>query len=63
MDGVIWTAIPPRFIDGKDFSVLAAVDYLAGLKEPIRAVALAYIRNALPEVATRVRERVAQLLL
>jgi hypothetical protein len=62
MDGVIWTAITPRFLDGKDFSVLAAVDYLAGLEEPIKAIALAYIRNAPPEVATPVRERVAQLL-
>src|ERR1700688_4507550 len=40
-----------------------AVDYLAGLEESIKAIALAYIRNALPEVATPVRERVAQLLL
>lgn len=63
MDGVIWTAIPPRFLDGKDFSVVAAVDYLAGLEEPIKAIALAYIRNAQPEVATPVRERVARLLL
>ena len=63
MDGVIWTAIPPRFLDGKDFSVLAAVNYLAGLKEPTKAIALAYIRNAPPEVVTPVRERIAQILL
>jgi hypothetical protein len=63
-DAVVWTAIEPRFREktGLPFSVGAAVDYLGGLREPRRTLALAYMRKAPPNVLTPVRQKVAAVL-
>ena len=64
LDAVIWTAIGPRFQEktGLPFSVEAAVRYLAGLQEPTRTLAVAYICKAPADVVTPVRTRaVAEL--
>ena len=66
-DAAIWMAVKSNFGDwgkgGEPFSVSAAIQYLETLEadEPARfAAALAYIRNAPPEIETPVRERVAK---
>lgn len=63
-DAVVWTAIGPGFRakTGLPFSVSAAVDYLEGLREPKRTLALAYMRKAPPGVLTPVRQKVAAAL-
>ena len=60
VDTVLWTAIRPRFAErtGSAFSVDAAMRYLAALPDPLRTMALDYIRNAPAEVVTPVRTRV-----
>jgi hypothetical protein len=59
IDGVVWTALEPRFEEkaGEPFSVDAAVRYLSHLAEERKALALAYIQNAPAEIATPVREK------
>ena len=66
-DAAIWMAVKSNFGDwgkgGEPFSVSAALQYLETLEddEPAKfAAALAYIRNAPPEIETPVRERVAK---
>ena len=66
-DAAIWTALKSNFDEsgtgGEPFSVTAAIRYLEGLnaKDPAAfARALAYIRNAPPEVETPVRYAVAK---
>jgi hypothetical protein len=66
-DAAIWTALQSNFDDpdkgGEPFSVSAAIQYLETLEADDRAKfaqALAYIRNAPPEIETPVRERVAK---
>jgi hypothetical protein len=62
---LIWTAIGPRFKERatEDFSVEAAIRYLSGLRDPARALALDYIRNAPEEVVTPVRTKTKEVLL
>jgi hypothetical protein len=59
-DAVIWTALRNNFEQkvAKEFSVMAALQYLESLKGNVFDVALAYIRRAPPEVWTPVREAV-----
>jgi hypothetical protein len=66
-DAAIWTALKSNFDEsgtgGEPFSVTAAIRYLEALnaKDPAAfARALAYIRNAPPEVETPVRDAVAK---
>jgi hypothetical protein len=66
-DAAIWTALASNFDErdkgGEPFSVSAAIQYLETLEADDRAKfasALAYIRNAPPEIETPVRERVAK---
>jgi hypothetical protein len=64
-DAAIWMAVKSNFDDtgGEPFSVSAAIQYLETLEadDPAKfAYALAYIRNAPPEIETPVRERVAK---
>ena len=65
-DAAIWTALTSNFNDwgkGEPFSVSAALQYLETLEgdDPTKfAQALAYIRNAPPEVETPVRDEVAR---
>ena len=66
-DAAIWTALASNFDQpdkgGEPFSVTAAVRYLEGTEGQDTAKfarALAYIRNAPPEVQTPVREEVAK---
>ena len=66
-DAAIWTALTSNFNDlgkgGEPFSVSAALQYLETLEgdDPAKfAQALAYIRNAPPEVETPVRDEVAR---
>jgi hypothetical protein len=64
-DAAIWMAVASNFDDkgGEPFSVSAAIQYLETLEadDPAKfAAALAYIRNAPPEIETPVRERVAK---
>jgi hypothetical protein len=66
-DAAIWTALTSNFDEwgkgGEPFSVSAAMQYLETLEGEDRAKfaqALAYIRNAPPEVETPVREEVAK---
>ena len=66
-DAAIWTALAGNFDEpgkgGEPFSVTAAIRYLETLKGEDAAKfarALAYIRNAPPEVETPVREEVAK---
>ena len=66
-DAAIWTALASNFDDwgkgGEPFSVSAALQYLETLErdDPAKfAQALAYIRNAPPEVETPVREDAAR---
>jgi hypothetical protein len=66
-DAAIWTALASNFDEwgkgGELFSVSAAIQYLETLEgqdRPRFARALAYIRNAPPEVETPVRERVSK---
>jgi hypothetical protein len=63
----VWMAVASNFDDpdkgAEPFSVSAALQYLETLEkdDPAKlAAALAYIRNAPPEVETPVRERVAK---
>lgn len=59
LDAVIWTAVGPRFQErtGVPFSVEAAVRCLAGLQEPTRTLAVAYICKAPADVVTPVRTK------
>ncbi len=66
-DAAIWTALASNFDErspgGEPFSVSAALEYLETLEreDPAKfAQALAYIRNAPPEVETPVRDEVAR---
>jgi hypothetical protein len=66
-DAAIWTALASNFDQpdkgAEPFSVTAAVRYLEGMEGQDAAKfarALAYIRNAPPEVETPVREEVAK---
>jgi hypothetical protein len=64
-DAAIWMAVTSNFADkgGEPFSVSAALQYLETLEADDQAKfaeALAYIRNAPPEIETPVRERVAK---
>jgi hypothetical protein len=66
-DAAIWSALASNFEafdkGGEPFSVSAALQYLETLEKDDSAkfaAALAYIRNAPPEVETPVRERVAK---
>jgi hypothetical protein len=66
-DAAIWTALTSNFNEwgkgGEPFSVSAALRYLETLEGedgPKFAQALAYIRNAPPEVETPVREEIAK---
>jgi len=65
-DAAIWTALESNFDEwgkaGEPFSVTAAIRYLETLEaeEAKFARALAYIRNAPPEVETPVRDEVAK---
>jgi hypothetical protein len=66
-DAAIWTALASNFNEpgkgGEPFSVTAAVQYLATLQGRDDATfsrALAYIRQAPPEVETPAREEVAK---
>jgi hypothetical protein len=66
-DAAIWTALTSNFNQpdkgGEPFSVTAAVRYLERMEGQDTAQfarALAYIRNAPPEVQTPVREEVAK---
>jgi hypothetical protein len=60
LDGVVWTALEPRFEEkaGKPFSVDAAVRYLSHLAEKTKALAFAYMQNAPAGIATPVWKRV-----
>jgi hypothetical protein len=62
LDGVIWTAIPPRFEGhtkggwtGEAFSVEAAIRYLSQLTGEKQTTAFEYIKRAPLEVVTPVR--------
>jgi hypothetical protein len=66
-DAAIWTALPSNFDEwgkgGEPFSVTAAIRYLETLEGRDAAAfarALAYIRNAPPEVETPVRDEAAK---
>jgi len=64
-DAAIWMAVKSNFEDkgGEPFSVSAAIRYLEALETDDRARfagALAYIRNAPPEIETPVRERASK---
>ncbi|RBP05151.1 hypothetical protein DFR50_13640 [Roseiarcus fermentans] len=64
-DAAIWTALASNFDDrvGEPFSITAAIAYLEKLERQDAetfAAALAYIRNAPPEVDTAVRGEVAR---
>ena len=66
-DAAIWTALTSNFDEwgkgGEPFSVSAAMQYLETLEDKDAAKftrALAYIRNAPPEVETPVRDEVAK---
>lgn len=63
LDAVVWTAIDARFRKktGVPFSVDVAVQYLAGLLEPARTLALDYIRKASSDVVTPVRSKAAAM--
>ncbi|MBV8188011.1 MAG: hypothetical protein JOY64_10295 [Alphaproteobacteria bacterium] len=57
-DAVVWTALGPKFRDAGqgDYSVDAAIKYLAGLTGTAADEAFQYIRKAPTEVQTPVRE-------
>ena len=55
LDAVIWTALSPKFLEGKDFSVASAILHLASLQEPERTRAFDYIHRAPAEVVTPLR--------
>ncbi len=66
-DAAIWMAVASNFGDwgkgGEPFSVSAAIQYLETLEKDDSATfdaALAYIRNAPPEIETPVRERASK---
>ena len=61
-DGVIWTAIGPRWPLKDRFSVEAAAQYVACLEEPLRSEAHEYMRKAPAEVVTPVRKRFEELM-
>lgn len=60
LDGVVWTAIGPRFREktGEPFSVEAAIRYLDRVDKVTFARTLHYVWNAPPEVQTPVRTAV-----
>jgi hypothetical protein len=59
-DAAIWTALGSNFKEktSERFSVKTAIRYLEGLNQETLAAALAYIRQAPPEINTPVREAV-----
>jgi hypothetical protein len=59
LDGVVWTALPPKF-DGRDGYRATAdelLTYLAGLEGRKREVAEEYVRNAPAQIDTAYRRR------
>ena len=63
-NAVVWTALGPRFLEktGKPLSVDAAVRYLIGLPEPMKTLALEYIRKTPPDLFTPVRRKISAVL-
>jgi hypothetical protein len=59
-DAAIWTALAPNFRDKarRPYSVPAAMDYLASLDGPTRALALDYIRKSPRQIRSLLRAEV-----
>jgi hypothetical protein len=61
-DGVIWTALGPKFLSDTSFSPERARRYLESLKGEVRSSAIEYMRSAPSEVVTPTRTLCADLL-
>lgn len=63
LDGVVWTALPPKFNDTEQFPSEAQVlAYLEGLRGPARENAERYIRKAPVQIDTCFRRAIAAKL-
>jgi len=64
LDGVVWTALPPKFNgeEGRVPTVLEAIDYLDSLKGTTRVWAEEYVRRTPPQVRTRYRITIEERL-
>ena len=55
-DGVVWTALEPKFLQGQDYSAAAGAAYLGTLQGEERTRAYCYIAEAPDEIITPLRE-------
>ena len=55
-DGVVWTALEPKFLQGQDYSAAAGAAYLGTLQGEERKRAYCYIAEAPDEIITPLRE-------
>lgn len=59
IEGVVWTALPPKFDDLEQVpSVERVIEYLSGLKGEVRNNAERYVRRAPRQIATRYRRQI-----
>lgn len=58
-DGVVWTALPPKFADVETMpSCDEVIEYLRSLPASISSVAREYITKTPPQISTRYRQRI-----
>lgn len=63
LDGVVWTALPPKFGDKAiPPSANQVIAYLSGLEEEPRRLAEEYVRRAPSQIATAYRHRIERAL-
>jgi hypothetical protein len=55
-DGVVWTALPPKFLPGQKYTITAAVAYLEQLKGEERRRAFHYLVEAPDSISTPLRK-------
>ncbi len=58
LDGVVWTALPPKFDSARTPNVDEVLSFLAGLSGAERAFAERYVRRTHPQIRTPYRERI-----
>ncbi|HIP78959.1 MAG TPA: hypothetical protein EYH07_10920 [Kiloniellaceae bacterium] len=62
LDGVVWTALPPKFDSARTPDVDEVLTFLAGLDGAERAFAERYVRRTHPQIRTHYRARIESAL-
>ncbi|WP_299392915.1 hypothetical protein [Pelagibius sp.] len=62
LDGVVWTALPPKFDSARTPAADEVLAFLAGLEGAERAFAERYVRRTHPQIRTPYRARIEDAL-